>query len=116
MASNVEIKASLTEDQFRQVADKAAQLADRGPLELEQCDTFFHSRSGRLKLREFADGSAELIHYHRSDQTGPKTSGYVLIPCPAPEAIKAALSSANGIRRREQTEERLFCRADSDSP
>ena len=98
MAKDVEIKARLTKSQFQQVAGRAAELAERGPLELEQCDTFFHSKSGRLKLREFADGSAELIHYHRDDQAGPKSSGYALIPCPDPTALKAALAAANGIR------------------
>ena len=31
---------------------------------------------GRLKLREFSDGTAELIYYERFDKAGPKTSKY----------------------------------------
>ena len=55
MPSNVEIKARIEDlDSFER---RAAALAD-GPAEtIEQHDTFFVAPRGRLKRREFLDGS-----------------------------------------------------------
>jgi len=53
---------------------------------------------GRLKLREFADGTGELIFYERPDQPGPKLSQYDRSPCPDALAVLRALSAALGVR------------------
>jgi len=74
------------------------QLSDTPVQELSQLDTFFHSLSGRLKLRELADGKAQLIHYERPDQDGPKRSDYTIFETREPESLKAVLTRALGVR------------------
>lgn len=96
MARNIEIKA-LARD-FAAQAAAAAQLADGPPVCLEQTDTFFHVPRGRLKLREFGDGSGELIQYEREDASGPKASSYRRVPAPDPGALKQTLAAGLGIR------------------
>ena len=49
MARNVEIKARI--DSMDSVSAKATALADEGPIEIIQDDTFFPCNNGRLKLR-----------------------------------------------------------------
>lgn len=111
MARNVEIKAHLTEEHFDEIINTIESLDDEvvGPNELIQSDTFFESKIGRLKLREFADDQmAELIFYHRTDQTGPKTSNYQLIPIPEPDMLKMALEQSNGIREVVKKQRTLY--------
>lgn len=96
MPENIEIKARAT-DLARQSAI-AADMTDAPMTELRQTDTFFHVPGGRLKLREFGDGSGELIQYHRPDQSGPKTSSYVISKTDEPDSLKSALAAALGVR------------------
>lgn len=76
-----------------------ALLSERGARYVgcdHQIDTYFHVPHGRLKLRE---GSIEhsLIHYHRPDTAGSKTSTVILYqPEPDPQ-LKAALAAALGV-------------------
>ena len=74
---------------------EAAEGLDRlwgGPETLiVQDDTFFHVAHGRLKLRQFADGSAELIHYHRGD--GNEARAEVVVEVPKLNETQAALNS-----------------------
>lgn len=95
MAQNVEIKAKLEPNEFESVKERAAAIATDAPIRFEQVDTFFACTKGRLKLREFADGSAELIAYERPDVTGPKTSSYVRSKC-EPDSMKSALDNSLG--------------------
>jgi adenylate cyclase class IV len=81
MARNVEIKA---------------RVADRGPVEIVQDDTFFLCERGRLKLRAFSAAAGELIFYRRPDQAGPKESFYVIAPTSAPDGLRDALTLAYG--------------------
>ncbi|HVQ05811.1 MAG TPA: adenylate cyclase, partial [Burkholderiaceae bacterium] len=64
MARNIEIKARIAS--IDAVMPRARALASGEAQLIAQDDTFFAVPHGRLKLREFADGSAELIHYHRA--------------------------------------------------
>ena len=96
MARNVEIKARVTD--VRRVTEAAEQLADGGPVFIEQADTFFGCGTGRLKLRELGDGAAELIFYDRRDASGPKTCEYIRVPVGDAPALKAALAAALGIK------------------
>jgi hypothetical protein len=52
MPRNIEIKARVDDIEALKMA--AAAIADQGPAELEQDDTFFRCDAGRLKLRVFA--------------------------------------------------------------
>src|SRR5258708_12266225 len=82
VARNVEIKARVGD--LGPVEARARTIATEGPVQLSQDDTFFPCARGRLKLRQFADGRGELIHYFRDDESGPKVSDYLTRPIPAP--------------------------------
>jgi adenylate cyclase class IV len=51
MARNVEIKARVSN--VEAMRQKAAAVADKGPIEITQDDTFFRCESGRLKAPGF---------------------------------------------------------------
>jgi adenylate cyclase class IV len=55
-----------------------------------------------------ADGSAELIHYHRADSVDAKASDYVRVAVPEPAALREALARANGLQGRVQ-KQRWLC-------
>jgi adenylate cyclase class IV len=94
MSRNIEIKARI--DGVETLKAKAAELADEGPIEISQDDTFFRCDSGRLKLRAFSNGTGELIFYRRANQFGPKESFYLISPTSAPDALRESLSLAYG--------------------
>ena len=94
MPRNVEIKARIAG--VAALTHRAAQLADTGPVVLEQDDTFFTCPNGRLKLRDQFAAGAELIFYQRADESGPKESFYVRTPVPDPDAMRTLLQRAYG--------------------
>ena len=106
MARNIEIKARLPD--FSAAVRKAAEIADQGPTEIAQDDTFFNCPSGRLKLREFSEGKGELIFYRRSDQSGPKESFYVRSQTTEPATLRDALTLAYGQSGRVIKQRTLF--------
>jgi len=96
MARNVEIKARLRDpDGIRKHLDA---LRASGPQHLSQTDTFFNVPSGRLKLRDFGDGTGELIAYERTDTAGPKLSSYHRAPTATPSELLDVLARALGTR------------------
>ena len=106
MARNIEIKARVAD--IAALAARAAAVADSGPVEIAQDDTFFRCHNGRLKLRAFDDGRGELIFYHRLDADGPKVSFYVLSPTSSPDTLREALTLANGQEGRVVKHRTLF--------
>lgn len=106
MARNIEIKARVAD--MPALAARAAAMADGGPVEIPQDDTFFRCDNGRLKLRVFEDGHGELIFYRRPDAQGPKTSFYVLSPTASPDTLREALTLANGQEGRVVKHRTLF--------
>jgi len=98
MARNIEIKARI--DSVEAMLARAQALAGAAPERIEQDDSFFAVPQGRLKLRQFADGRAELIHYHRVDSAAAKASDYVRVPVPDPAALRDALARACGLLGR----------------
>jgi predicted adenylyl cyclase CyaB len=63
---------------------------------LVQCDTFFVTRSGKLKLREQNDG-ASLIYYQRDRRSDLELSHYSIIEVTDPSALREMLSAALGM-------------------
>jgi len=98
MASNIEIKARISPDQAEFIGKEALSRSSLPPEILYQSDTFYRVPSGRLKLREFGDGAAELIAYDRPDRAGPKHSSYILSPCADPKSLSEMLARSIGIR------------------
>lgn len=96
MPRNVEIKARVNDP--ARLRTLVLALGDGPGQMLYQKDTFYQARNGRLKLREFADGSGELIAYERPDLLGPKTSRYAISPAPDPERLHQALALSLGVR------------------
>ena len=93
---NIEIKSPLadrpgTEERLRSLG-----------AELEwtrrQVDTFYHSPSGWLKLREVEGCPAELISYRRSvENSGPRESDYHILRIDEPSELHSVLESSLGI-------------------
>lgn len=106
MPRNIEIKARIAS--VEALRPRAEALAGAPAQLIVQDDCFFEVPHGRLKLREFADGSAELIHYHRPDGLEAKASDYVRVPVPEPAALREALARACGLRGRVQ-KQRWLC-------
>lgn len=93
---NLEIKARLVD---RGAARRhIQQLAAERLGQQVQTDTYFHCRSGRLKLREITGRHAQLIWYDRPNLAQAKTSRYHLADVNDPETVKAALAAALGVR------------------
>jgi len=105
-ARNVEIKARVAD--LAAVEARAAAIADSGPVDISQDDTFFTCPRGRLKLRQLAPDHGQLIHYQRPDQGGPKLSDYVIAPTPDPAALREALTRAYGVAGRVRKHRRLY--------
>jgi predicted adenylyl cyclase CyaB len=106
MERSVEIKARIPSVDL--LVPVAAGLADRGPVEILQDDTFFACSHGRLKLRTFSETDGELIFYQRSDIAGPKESSYVVAPTKSPDTLRTALSLAYGQIGRVRKHRTLF--------
>jgi predicted adenylyl cyclase CyaB len=65
---------------------------------LIQRDTYFHAPHGRLKLREEEGAPPHLIAYKRHDQAGQRESRYRIVHVDQVAELRAALSSALGIK------------------
>jgi predicted adenylyl cyclase CyaB len=106
MARNIEIKARI--DSVEALAPRVAQLADSGPSEILQDDTYFACAGGRLKLRIFSDTEGQLIYYQRPDIAGPKESFYIISPTTSPHTLLNALSLAYGQTGRVKKHRTIF--------
>ena len=106
MARNVEIKARI--NNIETLTAKVATMADKGPIEIFQDDTFFACPNGRMKLRTFSDNTGELIFYRRSNQSGPKESVYSIAPITAPDKTREVLSQGYGQTGRVRKHRTLF--------
>lgn len=78
--------------------DRVVRIADSGPIVIDQEDTFFNSRKGRLKLRKFSGSEGELIYYERPNSAAPAECSYILMPLSAPDDVTRDLGETLGIR------------------
>ncbi len=62
-----------------------------------QVDTYFATRSGRLKLRESSLSGGQLVPYLRADRAGPRRSDYRILPVEDPSGTKRLLSEILGV-------------------
>jgi len=106
VAKNIEIKAEV--DSFAALLPAVAALAEQGPFELDQDDTFFVCSTGRLKLRAFSPVQGELIYYRRPDQKGPRESFYLVAATAAPDLMREMLTQAYGQCGRVRKHRTLF--------
>ncbi|XP_015428572.1 PREDICTED: uncharacterized protein LOC107185414 [Dufourea novaeangliae] len=93
---NIEIKARINDPEL--IISITKQLTDSACIVIKQHDTFFKVDEGRLKLREFEDGTGELLYYRRVNILGPKLCNYektVLDP-EACIGIRKILTASNG--------------------
>ena len=103
---NVELKA-LDPDPVRSLAAcRELGAEDRGVL--RQRDTYFRTRSGRLKLREEEPGGATLIQYDRPDEASARESRYRLTRVDDPRELRASLDAALGTVVVVEKERRLL--------
>jgi homotetrameric cytidine deaminase len=91
---NVEIKARDPDPQGTEARCRALGAVDQGVL--EQRDTYFAGRHGRLKLREDTGSGAELIAYRRPDTTQAEQSAFIRAAAEDPSALREALDAALG--------------------
>lgn len=96
MHQNVELKARCHD--LAAARAKAESLGAKLHEQLHQIDSYFHAPSGRLKLREIAGHGAELIGYHRADETAARACSYARVPIPDPRTTKQLLASTLGLR------------------
>lgn len=106
MARNIEIKARIAN--MEDMTDRVAGLADNGPTEIFQDDTFFSCHNGRLKLRVLSPKEGQLIFYKRQDKAGPKESFYVLYTTTSPDSLREVLTLAHGQTGRVKKHRTLF--------
>ena len=107
MSRNVEIKARL--ENVKAIRSRVETIAEQGPFELIQDDTFFTCANGRIKLRTgAAHDEGELIYYRRADSQGPKESFYVRSRTSDPDLLRESLTLAYGQAGRVKKHRTLF--------
>jgi predicted adenylyl cyclase CyaB len=90
---NLEAKFKL--DDLERARRQAEAIGYRYTATLEQRDTFFRVREGKLKLREEQSG-ARLIFYGREDSGELKVSNYEMVAVAEPEKFRAMMTQALG--------------------
>ena len=110
MPRNIEAKFQI--ESHEKVRVRAAEIADAGPVVIDQVDYFFPVPYGRLKLRvQESSGKAEsleaeLIAYQRSDTAEARLSDYQRITTCDPDGLREALLRSLGegpvVRKRRE--------------
>jgi homotetrameric cytidine deaminase len=103
---NVELKARDPDPEATARRCLALGATDRGVL--DQRDTYFVARRGRLKLREQVSHGAELIGYRRPDDAEPTESRFVIAPVAAAAELIEALDATLGTVLVVAKRRRLF--------
>ena len=106
MGRNIEIKARVVDRAA--FAGRAKQVAGEPVAIIAQDDCFFVCARGRLKLRDFCNGTGELIAYERPDQHGPSASSYVRTATDDPAGLRDALHASLGVIGRVRKMRTLY--------
>lgn len=106
MANNIEIKAKVSD--ISEISARASKISQSSGVVITQRDTFFNCTTGRLKLRELADGTGQLISYQRSDTLEPTQSDYLIFTTESPDTLRDTLSMTLGIRGEVKKSRRLY--------
>lgn len=107
---NIEIKARFQDaEQFEAAVEIAKTLSGdtKGEI-LVQRDVFFHSTTGRLKLRYEEGRPARLIQYTRPDSAAAKLSEFKLLTVQEPELLESMLRDSIGVRGTVEKTRHLF--------
>lgn len=112
MPTNVQVKVRIRGDKSH-LRKRAADLAGCTPTRFRQEDTFFRTQRGRLKLRVFDTGQAELIYYEQPDEPGPRLSTYIIAGVDDPAALKTLLAAALGVRGTVRKQRELYLAGDT---
>lgn len=91
---NVEIKATCHDHSFARLTVDKLKTEYIG--ELHQIDTYFSTKTGRLKMREINGEEAQLIPYYKDYSTGPMKSSYAVLPVDNAENLKHILDKTLG--------------------
>lgn len=94
---NLEIKGKIeNREEFQHlVEDSGAKYVET----ISQEDVYFHSKSGKLKLRIFSSSSSELIYYDRNEEQGKQRwSFWDAYPLDDPRKLEKILSKSLGVR------------------
>ena len=94
MAQNIELKARC--GSMESAIRTAEELGAKRIGELAQSDTYYRTRTGRLKIRKEGD-RRELIAYSRPDRTAARKSEYTLLPLADGDSMHEALASTLGV-------------------
>ncbi len=103
---NLEIKARIQD--FTALKIRLKNAGAKFSATLRQTDTYFNCHTGRLKLREFGDGSAELIHYDRPEKTAKRWSRYYICPIQRSAGFIDLMKRALGIKVTVKKVRRLY--------
>jgi adenylate cyclase class IV len=106
MSRNIELKARCAD--LTAAREAARELGAEFAGVLDQCDTYFIVPRGRLKLREFGQGGAEIIYYERQNDPAARGSDYRLAPVEDGAAMREALSAALGVRGQVRKRRELW--------
>ncbi|TFG96311.1 MAG: class IV adenylate cyclase, partial [Calditrichales bacterium] len=92
---NIEIKARVRD--MKQTRERVKRLNHRFVGLDKQVDTYFKTKSGRLKLRESSLSGPYLVIYQRENENGPRSSIYQKLTVEDPDGVKQILESTLGL-------------------
>jgi adenylate cyclase class 2 len=96
MPKNLELKASFPA--IRTALSTCARIRARKIGVLNQVDTYFNVKKGRMKLREINGKKSELIYYTRNNIRGSRYSDYIIIPVENPKGMKIVCGLHLGVK------------------
>jgi predicted adenylyl cyclase CyaB len=106
MPRNLELKARIRSTPAALAAARKLGARDAGTL--KQTDVYYRVPAGRLKLRSFGTGRAELIAYERPDARGGRYSQYLVLPVADPKFTRMLFRRMFGIQVTVKKVRRLF--------